>query len=110
LGRKGVIDLIERCCDHAQLFATNLKNAGFTILNEVTLDQVLVSFGETALTNRIIKKIQDDGTCWCGGTIWKGTTAMRISVSSWMTTKEDVETCSASIIAIANEEINANKK
>jgi hypothetical protein len=77
-----------------------LKNAGFEILNEVTLNQVLVSFGEAEFTNHIIKKIQDDGTCWCGGTIWKGKTAMRISVSSWMTTKEDIEVSSVRIISI----------
>ena len=80
LGRKGVVDLIERCCGHAEMFAANLKNAGFRILNEVVLNQVLVSFGDAELTNKIIKRIQDDGTCWCGGTIWKGQTAMRISV------------------------------
>lgn len=108
LGRKGVVDLIERCCSYAELFASNLKNAGFTILNEVTLNQVLVSFGSSDLTNRIIQKIQNDGTCWCGGTVWKGITAMRISVSSWMTTREDIERCSASVIRIANEEIKSD--
>ncbi len=71
---------------------------------------MLVSFGDAELTNRIIKKIQDDGTCWCAGTVWKGETAMRISVSSWMTTEEDIQKCSATIIKIANEEIQANKK
>jgi hypothetical protein len=74
-------------------------------LNDVVLNQVLVSFGEAELTNRIIKKIQDDGTCRCGGTVWKGKTAMRISVSSWMTTEEDIELCSEAIIRIAKEEM-----
>jgi glutamate/tyrosine decarboxylase-like PLP-dependent enzyme len=110
LGRRGVVDLIERCCSLAELFAAKLENAGFKILNKVTLNQVLVSFGDAELTNRIIKKIQDDGTCWCGGTVWKGITAMRISVSSWMTTKEDIEKSSAAIIRIANEEVRAGKK
>ncbi|MEO6719034.1 MAG: aminotransferase class V-fold PLP-dependent enzyme [Ferruginibacter sp.] len=105
LGQSGVIDLVDRCCVYAQLFATNLAKAGFKILNVVTLNQVLVSFGDAIITNRIIKKIQDDGTCWCGGTVWKGITAMRISVSSWMTTQEDIELCSAAIIRIANEEM-----
>ncbi|HYJ38267.1 MAG TPA: pyridoxal-dependent decarboxylase [Chitinophagaceae bacterium] len=103
LGRKGVVELIERCCSLAELFAANLRNAGFEILNEVSLNQVLVSFGDTQQTNTIIKKIQDDGTCWCGGTVWKGKTAMRISVSSWMTTEEDIHVCSDAIIRIANE-------
>ncbi len=106
LGQKGIIDLIERCCTYAELFAINLEKAGFQILNAVTLNQVLVSFGDAELTNRVIKKIQDEGTCWCGGTIWKGTTAMRISVSSWMTTEDDIEICSALIIKIAKEEIS----
>jgi ribosomal protein L14E/L6E/L27E len=66
---------------------------------------VIVSFGEPELTNRIIKKIQDDGTCWCGGTVWKGITAMRIRVSSWMTTEEDIEKSTAAIIKISNKEI-----
>jgi glutamate/tyrosine decarboxylase-like PLP-dependent enzyme len=110
LGRKGVIDLIERCCSLAELFAVNLELAGFKILNKVSLNQVLVSFGDAEQTNRIIKKVQDDGTCWCGGTVWKGTTAMRISVSSWMTTRDDIEKSSAAIIRIANEEIRASKK
>ncbi|HYV90327.1 MAG TPA: aminotransferase class V-fold PLP-dependent enzyme [Chitinophagales bacterium] len=110
LGRQGVIDLIERCCTYAELFAANLQKAGFQVLNTVTLNQVLVSFGDAALTNRIIKKIQEDGTCWCAGTVWKGITAMRISVSSWMTTEKDIEQCSASIIQIANKEIQANRR
>jgi glutamate/tyrosine decarboxylase-like PLP-dependent enzyme len=110
LGRKGVVDLIERCCSFAELFASKLEQAGFKILNKVTLNQVLVSFGDPDLTNRIIKKVQDDGTCWCGGTVWKGTTAMRISVSSWMTTKEDIEKSAAAIIKIAKEEIAASQK
>ena len=108
LGQKGVIDLIDRCCTYAVQFANNLQRAGFHILNSVTLNQVLVSFGDKELTNSIIKKIQDDGTCWCGGTIWKGITAMRISVSSWMTTEEDIEICSATIIKIAREEISGS--
>jgi hypothetical protein len=58
------------------------------------------------LTNRIIKKVQEDGTCWCGGTVWKGMTAMRISVSSWMTTEEDIQKCSAVIIKIVVEVIS----
>lgn len=109
LGGDGVIDLIDRCCNYAELFSKNLAVAGFKILNKVTLNQVLVSFGDAELTNSIIKKIQADGTCWCGGTVWKGTTAMRISVSSWMTTEKDIEVCSAAIIRIANDEISGRK-
>ena len=72
---------------------------------------MLVSFGDMELTKTIIKKIQDDGTCWCGGTVWHGITAMRISVSSWMTTEKDVERCAEVIIKIVKEEIKSyNKK
>ena len=110
LGREGVIDLIERCCVYAEMFADKLRNAGFQILNDVTLNQVLVSFGDAELTNSIIKKIQDDGTCWCGGTVWKGKTAMRISVSSWATTEKDIEISSSKIIEIAKKEILQYKK
>jgi glutamate/tyrosine decarboxylase-like PLP-dependent enzyme len=105
LGKNGVINLIERCCYLAEKFASNLGDAEFEILNEVVLNQVLVSFGDAKTTNRIIKKIQEDGTCWCGGTIWKGKTAMRISVSSWVTTEEDITTCSNRIIHIAKKEL-----
>jgi glutamate/tyrosine decarboxylase-like PLP-dependent enzyme len=105
LGRSGVIDLIDRCCSYAKLFAGLLQDAGFEILNEVCLNQVLVSFGEAETTNRIIKKIQEEGTCWCGGTVWKNKTAMRISVSSWMTTREDIETSANIIISIAKKEL-----
>ncbi len=91
LGRKGLADLIERTCRHARRFAEGLSAAGFQILNEVVLNQVLVSFGDAEKTNRVIAEIQAEGTCWCGGTVWQGKTAMRISVSSWATTEADVE-------------------
>lgn len=101
LGKNGVIDLVERCCALAKRFAANLESAGFDILNEVTLNQVLISFGDPEQTNQIIKAIQEDGTCWCGGTVWQGKTAMRISVSSWMTTEDDIDRSSEAIIRIA---------
>jgi glutamate/tyrosine decarboxylase-like PLP-dependent enzyme len=91
LGRAGLADLIERTCRHARRFADGLQAAGYRVLNEVALNQVLVAFGDAETTNRIISEIQTDGTCWCGGTVWQGQTAMRISVSSWATTDADVE-------------------
>ncbi len=91
LGRAGLADMIERTCQHATRFAHGLRTAGYEVLNDVVLNQVLVSFGEADTTNRVIAAIQEDGTCWCGGTVWQGRTAMRISVSSWATTEEDVE-------------------
>ncbi len=105
LGKKGLADLINRNCDLAAVFAEKLRSAGFKILNDVVLNQVLVSFGDADTTNRVIKRIQEDGTCWCGGTIWQNQTAMRISVSSWKTTLEDIDKSAAAIIKIAKEEI-----
>jgi threonine aldolase len=86
----------------AGVFADRLRGAGFEILNDVVLNQVLVSFGSADNTQRVIAEVQNEGTCWCGGTQWHGRTAMRISVSSWATTEEDVERSVAAIIKIAN--------
>jgi glutamate/tyrosine decarboxylase-like PLP-dependent enzyme len=101
LGRQGVAELVERNCRQARRFAEGLQAAGFKVLNEVVLNQVLVAFGDAATTNRIINEIQTDGTCWCGGTVWQGQTAMRISVSSWATTDEDVERSLEAMVRIA---------
>ena len=76
---------------HAQTFARGLRASGFDVLNDVVLNQVLVSFGSAEKTRAVIDRIQRDGTCWCGGTEWQGRVAMRISVSSWATTDEDVQ-------------------
>ena len=101
LGRSGLRELIERNCHQAKLFADRLRRAGFTILNDVVLNQVLVSFGTDDETRRVIAAVQTDGTCWCGGTQWHGKAAMRISVSSWATTDEDVERSVEAMIRIA---------
>ena len=91
LGRSGLAELVERCCACAKRFADGLTAMGFEVLNAVVLNQVLVSFGSPEATARVIAAIQEDGTCWCGGTVWQGRTAMRISVSSWATTEADVD-------------------
>ena len=104
LGRKGLADLIERTCSYASQFADGLQAAGYEILNEVVLNQVLVSFGSPEFTRRVIARLQEDGTCWCGGTEWQGHVAMRISVSSWATTEEDVLRSLDVILRIASEE------
>jgi len=101
LGRSGLTEMIERNCRQAAIFAKHLRNAGFTILNDVVLNQVLVSFGSDEATLRVIADVQSDGATWCGGTQWQGHTAMRISVSNWATTDEDVERSVAAIIEIA---------
>jgi glutamate/tyrosine decarboxylase-like PLP-dependent enzyme len=101
LGRSGVAELVERCCSHAVRFASGLRNAGFEVLNEVVLNQVLVSFGDDETTHRVIDAVQKEGTCWCGGTVWRGRAAMRISVSSWATTTDDVDRSLAAIVRVA---------
>jgi glutamate/tyrosine decarboxylase-like PLP-dependent enzyme len=101
LGRSGLREMIERNCHQAQLFAERLRAAGFAILNDVVLNQVLVSFGSPEETQRVIAELQSDGTCWCAGTHWQGHTAMRISVSCWATIDEDVERSVAAMIRIA---------
>jgi glutamate/tyrosine decarboxylase-like PLP-dependent enzyme len=103
LGRSGLRELIERNCLQAKTFADRLRDAGFSILNDVVLNQVLVSFGSEQDTRRVIAGVQSDGTCWCGGTQWHGVAAMRISVSSWATTDEDVERSAAAMIRIARQ-------
>lgn len=101
LGRSGLRELIERNCRQARLFAERFREAGFTVLNDLVLNQVLVSFGSAEQTRRVIAEVQSDGTCWCGGTVWHGHTAMRVSVSCWATTDHDVEQSAAAIIRIA---------
>jgi glutamate/tyrosine decarboxylase-like PLP-dependent enzyme len=104
LGRRGLAELIERNCRQAARFAEGLRAAGCRVLNDVVLNQVLVSFGDDDATRRAITALQAEGTCWCGGTVWQGRTAMRISVSSWATTDEDVERSLAAMIRVAKEE------
>ena len=102
LGRAGLAELVERTCRHAARFAEGLATAGYEVLNDVVLNQVLVSFGDAETTQpRRSPRCRRDGTCWCGGTVWQGRTAMRISVSSWATTDEDVERSLAAMLRVA---------
>ena len=103
LGREGLAQIIDRTCQHARTFAEKLGALGYEILNQVVINQVLVSFGDSAVTRSVIECVQRDGSCWCGGTDWQGRTAMRISVSSWATTRQDVETSVAAIHRIAQQ-------
>ena len=101
LGRSGVAELVERTCHLASTFAERLRGAGFSILNEVVLNQVLVSFGDAETTERVIASIQREGVLWAGVTRWQGNTAMRISVSGWSTTEADVERSVEAILRAA---------
>jgi glutamate/tyrosine decarboxylase-like PLP-dependent enzyme len=100
LGRSGIADMIERCCRHATRFAETLgAQQGVEILNDVVLNQVLVRFDDDdATTNEVIRRVQEDGTCWLGGATWKGKAVMRISVSNWSTTESDVDRSAAAIL------------
>lgn len=101
LGRDGVAKLVDNCCINAAAFAKGLRDAGFTVLNDVVLNQVVVTFGDAETTLKVIDEIQRDGTCWCGSTVWRGQTAMRISVCNWSTTPADVERSLEVILRIA---------
>jgi glutamate/tyrosine decarboxylase-like PLP-dependent enzyme len=91
LGRSGIAEMIERNCRQARRFASGLSAKGYSVLNDVVLNQVLVSFGDDARTRGVVARLQADGSCWCGITVWQGHTAMRISVCNWSTGDQDVE-------------------
>jgi len=103
LGRSGMAQIVERTSAHARRFAQGLHEAGYKILNDVVINQVLVSFGSPEKTLATIARLQAEGTCWCGSTVWQGQTAMRISVSSWATNKDDVERSLAAMLKAAEE-------
>ncbi len=97
LGREGVADMIDGCCDHAQSFADGLTKLGMTVLNDVCLNQVTAIYGDEENTKELVRRIQACGTTWLGPTFWQGRHALRISVSSWATTAEDAEKSLAAI-------------
>lgn len=92
LGQSGVEDLVDRCCELAVRFATGLDSIeGIDVVNEVILNQVLVRVGDAETTDRIAQQIQQDGTAWMSATTWQGERLLRISVSNWSTTEDDVD-------------------
>jgi glutamate/tyrosine decarboxylase-like PLP-dependent enzyme len=117
LGRRGIAEQIERSCRQAVRMAHALRaaGAGVQILNDIVLDQVLVRFlppgagGDGAAelaaidawNREVVRRVQDDGTCWLGGTTWHGMAAMRISIVNWSTTDEDVDRSAAAILRAA---------
>ena len=113
LGRTGLRDLVERCCALARRMARRLEaEPGMTILNDVVLNQVLVRFtaegagsgpdeASDVRTRAVIAAVQEDGTCWAGGTTWHGMAAMRISVSNWSTTEADIDRSAEAILGCA---------
>jgi glutamate/tyrosine decarboxylase-like PLP-dependent enzyme len=105
LGRQGLSDIVTRCCDCATRMADTLgAHPGITILNEVVLNQVLVRVTSPSgvnITAKVIGRVQQEGVCWVGGTTWGGQPAMRISISNWSTTSDDIDRSAASIISAA---------
>jgi glutamate/tyrosine decarboxylase-like PLP-dependent enzyme len=110
LGREGVVEIVERCCGHARRFAGELAaEPGVVVLNDVVLNQVLVRFlaasddpaDHDSRTRAVIAAVQHDGTCWLGGSTWRGQAVMRISVSSAATTDDDVTASVAAIVRAA---------
>ncbi len=107
LGRSGVADLVDRCCAHARRFASLLEPApDVEILNQVVLNQVLVRFLDRGgdhdrRTRAVVERVQRDGTAWLGPTVWHGMAAMRISVSGWSTTSDDVDLAVGAILDAA---------
>ena len=101
LGRDGVAELVERPCRLARRFADGLRAGGAEIANDVVLNQVLVGFGDDDRTDRVVAAVQAEGTCWLGGTTWRGRRLMRVSVSNWSTTEADVDRSVEAILAAA---------
>jgi glutamate/tyrosine decarboxylase-like PLP-dependent enzyme len=101
LGRRGVIDLIARNCRQARTMADRLSQAGLEVVNDVVLNQVLVRAATDDQTLALVTAVQRDGTCWCGPTVWQRRPAMRISISGWATTDEDIRRSADAIIAAA---------
>jgi glutamate/tyrosine decarboxylase-like PLP-dependent enzyme len=110
LGRDGVADMIELCCRLAALAAKRLGAAdGVAILNDVVLNQVLVRFADSDdVTRAVVRRVQDDGTCWLSGTTWHGMAAMRISLVNWSTTEDDIELSAEAILKAFREETRKN--
>jgi glutamate/tyrosine decarboxylase-like PLP-dependent enzyme len=90
LGREGVAQVVDRCCNHAATFARGLADMGFEVLNDVCLNQVVATYGDEAQTLEVMRRIQETGVLWLGPTHWQGRDALRVSVSSWVTSEDDV--------------------
>jgi glutamate/tyrosine decarboxylase-like PLP-dependent enzyme len=103
LGRSGLAELVDRTVAMARRFATGMEDAGYSVLNDVVLNQVLVSFGRPEETNRIVSGLQAEGTMFAGPTVWQGHTAMRVSVSNFATTETDIDQSIEAVLRIASD-------
>jgi glutamate/tyrosine decarboxylase-like PLP-dependent enzyme len=92
LGREGIAQVVERCCDHARELVLRIGALpGAELVWEPTINQGLVRFGGDQRTDEVIAAIQATGEAWFGGTTWRGVRCMRVSVCNWRTTEQDVE-------------------
>ena len=98
LGSSGIAEIVDRCHAMARRFADTLAANGVAVLNDVVLNQVLVRFGDDALTRRVVGAVQQEGTCWMSGTTWQGKAAMRISVTNWTTDESDIDRSAAAVL------------
>ncbi len=104
LGRSGIAELVDGLCERARQFARILRDNSFTILNEVVFNQVLVSCETQEKTKAALANLQSSGECWCGGALWNGEPAIRISVCSWATSEEDIIRSAAAFIHVRDME------
>ena len=103
LGRKGVSELVYELHSKAVYFADLLKTGGLEILNNVVFNQILVRFETDEKTEELVKRIQESGVCWMGGSKWQGKSVIRISVSSYRTTYEDIDVSAEDILRLKYE-------
>jgi len=104
LGRSGVVELVEKCCRLARQLADGVAEIPHVgIANDVVLNQVLIRVGDTPFTNIVEELIQNDGTVWLGGTTWRGERLLRVSVSNWSTSEEDIDRTVETIARAVND-------
>ncbi|HJY43214.1 MAG TPA: aminotransferase class V-fold PLP-dependent enzyme [Propionibacteriaceae bacterium] len=104
LGRRGVAEMVERFCAHARRFAAGLSEMdGVRVVNDVVFTQVCVSFGTDEVTREVVARLLEDGTAWMTPSTWHGQAVLRISVSNWRTTDEDVDRSLAALRRILAE-------
>ncbi len=104
LGRRGLQELVERCCDGAARFAAAIAELdGVELLNEVVLNQVLFCFDSDERTDEVLRLVQEDGRVWMSGTTWDGRKAIRISVSNWQTGDAEIDLAVSAFAQVAGQ-------
>jgi glutamate/tyrosine decarboxylase-like PLP-dependent enzyme len=112
LGRKGVAEMVERCCDLTRDLVNKLGELpGVEVLTTPIINQGLVRFldpsgDHDARTDEAIEYINETGEAWFGGTLWNGMRVMRISVSNWRTSQDDIDRTIAAVREALNQASN----